>query len=97
MPLYRIIIEGRNLLMNVDGQQDKYGFYTTRWIRAAEPNNAKQKATALVASELIAYKLNGVDDPVTLTVVEVGKMRWPFHRRGSGFSFFPETAEGAND
>jgi len=47
MPLYRFIIHGR-----IAGENAPAGFYTTRWCRAGDQENAAKKAFDIVRRDL---------------------------------------------
>jgi hypothetical protein len=44
MPLYRVIVRGRNFRLNMAGKCERFGFCAPRIIRAADPVLAKQVA-----------------------------------------------------
>lgn len=88
------MLEGENLLMSVD-KLGKYGFFTTRFVRASDPNSAFVVAKELVINELIssAIKKNAPNDPVSLRASEIRAIGWWEYFRnapGKGFTFFLE-------
>jgi hypothetical protein len=89
MPLWRVLLHGENLLMTIEGSTAKFGFYTTRWMRAANAEAATAAATELVTAELRSRTLNAEDDPMTVRLHSIAKLWWPIHRRGVGFAFYP--------
>jgi len=38
---YQVMLEGKNFLLNMEGSIKKYGFYTTRYLEANDPEDAK--------------------------------------------------------
>ena len=38
---YQVMLEGKNFLLNMEGSIKKYGFYTTRYLEANNPEDAK--------------------------------------------------------
>ena len=71
MPLYRVIIHGRNFRLNVEGKWHKYGFYTPRFAEAPDPvlaehvalEDFRQSAKYL---DVIGSSLNAEDDQPAL-------------------------------
>jgi len=44
MPRYRILINGRNFLLEVEGSASKHGFYQTHWVEAKDSEAAQAAA-----------------------------------------------------
>ena len=44
MPLYRVLIHGRNFRLNIEGKWEKFGFYTPRFAEASDSILAEQAA-----------------------------------------------------
>lgn len=92
MKKYRIMLEGRNLLLREDSQCKKFGFFTTRYVEAESASIAKETAFAMVKSELNNIMQNSTDDSLVLTVesidevISFGNNLVP----GEGFSLYPE-------
>ncbi|CAN7737048.1 hypothetical protein [Duganella sp. LjRoot269] len=92
---YRVLLEGRNLLMEMQGLE-RLGYFTTRYVEAADSEEAAEHAMDLVRKELISTGalLNALDDPPIVEVSEISRIesfngiRVP----GKGFTFFPEDA-----
>ena len=66
---------------------DLCGFYTTRFVEAGSPQEAAEKAEALVAAELRALVVNG-DRPFGITVESVWSHTGPLPTQGRGFTWF---------
>ena len=66
------------------------GFFTTRFVEAASPQEAAQKATDMVHQEMKTFLSNGPQDPWTLSVVEVWEDAQQFdsYAPGSGCTWF---------
>ena len=74
MPSYRVLLEGRPVLLaNAENQEIlRLGFFTTRWVRADSPVEARRKARELVVRDLEAKGTkNTPDEPPTITASEV--------------------------
>jgi hypothetical protein len=52
-------------------REQELGFYTTRWVEGWSPADAAKRARDAVRDELDEYLLNGVEDPITITVEKV--------------------------
>ena len=44
MKHYRVLLNGENFLLNMEGKESYMGFYTTRFVTAASPEEAEQSA-----------------------------------------------------
>jgi len=72
MPLYWILVEGENLLMEFEGEEPKkLGFYTPRLIDAADEATASSMAINSVHEKLEVFALNEPDDPVEVVVDDI--------------------------
>lgn len=73
MKVFRVLVLGEHFKMNVSGEQCWMGFYSTRFIKAANPHEARSSAIAAVRldTKLDGLALNGVDDPPLLFVDEI--------------------------
>jgi hypothetical protein len=70
-------------------RRERCGFYTTRWVHAADESAALSAAAALVRAEL--RETAGVDvseDALTITPVKIVELS-SFDHAGGGFTFFP--------
>src|SRR5712692_5252429 len=73
MQKYRVIVHGRNLLADVDGVRQRFGFYTDVFIEAFTRTGAGSRAIELVREDahLQDMVLNAKDDPLSLAADEV--------------------------
>ncbi len=89
------MLEAKNILLSVDSQLKKYGFFTTRYIEAESAFIAKEVSIELVRSQLEHFILNKSVDEVLLEIesvtelVSFGDNLVP----GKGFSWYPEDAD----
>src|SRR5262245_3225040 len=51
MAKYRVLLNGRNYWLNVDGQPECMGFYTWRYVEASAPEHAADLAIDLIRGE----------------------------------------------
>lgn len=94
---YRVLVEGENLLIQIQWMQ-RFGCFTTRFVEAEAADEAAKRALALVWEELdsTGTLLNEADDPPVIKVAEIERIR-SFKDTlvpGRGFTFFPESAGG---
>jgi hypothetical protein len=69
---YAVLVEAENLLMDLQGVQ-RFGFFTTRYVRAADVEGASQRAIDLVREELLSTGslLNERGDDPILSASEI--------------------------
>lgn len=89
---YSVLIEGENLLMELQGVQ-RFGFFTARHVKAADVEDASQRAINAVQEELLSAGLlwNERDDHPIFTVSEIRQIK-SFDGTsipGKGFTFYP--------
>lgn len=90
---YKILIEGRNLLMTLEHNGlKKYGFITTRYIQSTSKLEAEIKATNLVKSELKTYIRNKKNDIPRFYIEEVQQVASfeGISVPGEGFTWYEE-------
>jgi hypothetical protein len=70
MKNYRLLMNGKNFLFNVDGKILKHGFYEHIVIQADSPRQAETLATAKIRfnKDLQKQTLNGNDDPPVIAL-----------------------------
>jgi hypothetical protein len=94
MGRYRVLVRGANFLLELEGERRRFGFYATRFVRAASRQEAEAKAVELVRSDeqLITGVLNEADDPPMLYVEEAEKLGPLRGLAGAnaGFTFYRE-------
>lgn len=93
MSKYRVLLNGRNFLLNLDGRARKLGFYATRFVDAHDAEGAEKAAVDLLREDatLKGEVLNSRDDPPMLYADEVEEVGGPgADERGGGFSWYAE-------
>jgi hypothetical protein len=90
---YKVLVRGENFLLNVDGENQKLGFYTTRFVEAPNEAAAEEMAIALLRDD---PKLHGVlneqaDAPIMFAekIVELTSFEG-LKLPGTGFVFYPQ-------
>jgi hypothetical protein len=48
---FQVMLQGRNFLLDLEGQARRYGFYTTRFVEAEDEAEAERAAVALVRDD----------------------------------------------
>lgn len=89
---YRVLIEGGNILINVERRVRKLGFFTTRYVEANDALSAQEIAIDLIKNELNNRILNEGAPPLFIAkkveeLTSFGNQMVP----GKGFSWFPES------
>ena len=95
MKRYRLILEGRNFIIDTGEGAKKVGFYATRFVKAHDLETAEKIAVELVNSDpsLKGNVLNEKTDPPIICLDEHCEIGWfEYIRRqpGVGFTFYPE-------
>ncbi len=69
---YKVLLQGENFLLDMDGNKQKYGFFTTRWVQAGHPSEAEALALQELHNDkkLKGMAYNAADDPPVLRVDE---------------------------
>lgn len=94
---YKVLVRGENFLLNVDGKNQKLGFYTTRFLEAQNEEGAEEMAIALVRDDpkLRSGVLNEQSDTPVMFAEEIVELE-SFDGREiprTGFVFYPEEKE----
>jgi len=90
MKKYKVVIEGNNFEILLDGKVGKHGFFTTRFVESKDSKEAETLAMNLIRDEFESLVLNDRSDPPMMYVEEnyeiddFGDNLVP----GSGFTWF---------
>jgi hypothetical protein len=94
MPKHRVLVEGQNFLMEMDGIRQRLGFFTHVFVEAADATKAETTAVEVLRNDqtLRAGVLNAREDPPRLVFLEIKPVR---SFKGctlprTGLAFFPE-------
>ncbi len=76
MPKYKVLINGANFLIDMDGRIAKYGFFTTRFVEALDAGAAENAAVQMIreTQRLRDLVRNAPDDPPVMNVIGITKM-----------------------
>jgi len=96
MPYFRVLLDGENIWLHMEGRQQRMGFFTTRFVEAASMDEARKVAVSHFHSEKKLKSLNPPDDPPRVIVREVERVKkTEVPRIVHGFAFFPEEPENS--
>ena len=93
MKKYKTFVRGENFLINIDGKEQKHGFYTTIFVEAKDEEDAEQRSIRLLRDDpkLQESTLNNKSDSPTMYVEEIEELESfdGLNLPRIGFSFFP--------
>ncbi len=78
MKKYKVMLKGENYLLNLDGEIGKFGFSTTRFVRAGTPDEAEKMAKILVChdEDLRGSIVNEGSGPPLLNVEKLAEINF---------------------
>ncbi len=91
MAKFRVMLEGENLWVRLDREPQHLGFFTTRFVEAADPDEAARRAVDLVRGDLRDRLLNAPDDSPRVVVdeiVEVARFPSDVELPGHGYTWY---------
>jgi len=96
MPLYRVMIHGRNFRLKMDGKWGKFGFYTPRFAEASDAVLAKQAALedfrhSAKYQELTERLLNADNDRPVLSGEEITEVTQTSAEQPAGLALYQES------
>jgi len=98
MKRFKVKLHGENILLNIDGEFKKFGFYATNFIKAQNPQEAKKIAAILIHRHpnLRDTVLNDSTDRPAINIEEieeVNPLKFFAKKSTTHFTFYPEDAE----
>ena len=98
MPIYKVIIHGRNFRLKIDGKCEKYGFYTPRWTQAADCVLAERVALEGFRQSskylsLLERSLNEDKDPPVLVGEDIEEVSKVAGNPNGGLALYREAGE----
>ena len=98
MKNFKVQLHGKNFLLNLDGEFKKYGFYTTIFVKAENPQKAEKMAVILThqSPNLRGTVLNESADRPKINlkeIKEVGFLNFFAKKSTTDFTFYPEDEE----
>ncbi len=92
MKKYSVLIKGKNLRFNIDGETCMHGFFTTRYVEAYNKREAKGISLNLIKKELRSSISNDSVNPPKFLFEDVSEIDdfEGCEAPGAGFTFFEE-------
>ena len=95
MKNYSVLLHGKNFILKFDEKPQRFGFYTTRFVRADDEREAEKIAVDLIRNsrDLKMAVLNEKNDPPMIYLKEISEISFLTYRirkPGKGFTFYPE-------
>jgi hypothetical protein len=91
---YRVMLKGEPLWLDLEGEIEQGGFYTTRWVFASSPEEAVGQVVSMVRREAQEFQRNPPESPLVIEVEEAGELASGIMtRRGGGFTFWSDDAQ----
>ena len=98
MKRFKVKLHGKNFFLNLDGEPRKFGFYSTRFVRAENPEEAERIAVILTHQNQNLRKtlLNQNDDPPKINlegIKEISFLKFFAKKSATDFTFYPQDEE----
>ena len=101
MKKYKVLVRGENFLINLEGEDQKLGFFTTAFVEGQDEEQAEQRAMALLRNdkEFRRSVLNEQSDAPMMFVDEIDELQSfeGVNLPRTGFSFFPEEGNALDE
>jgi hypothetical protein len=99
MKKYKVLVRGENILINLEGEDQKFGLYTTAFVEEQDEEQEEQKSNGPLRNdkEFSRSVLNEQSDPPMMFVDEIDELESfeGVNLPRTGFSFFPEEGKEA--
>ena len=100
MSYFQVLLKGENFFVEFDGEEELLGFFTTRWVKANDEEDAELKAVDLIKNDQHLHNITRTtegDLPSPMIYLNnICSVNWfTYFRRnpGAGYSFFPMDSE----
>lgn len=97
MKKYRILLEGKNFLINSDEGPNRMGFYTTRYVEAENREDAEKRSVELIKNDpkLKDVMLNIRSDPPMIYLEKIEEISSfdGVDKTNTGYTFYPEESK----
>lgn len=97
MKKYKVFARGKNFLINLDGVNQKVGFYTTRFVKAENEEAAEYAVMDMLRNDpqLVKGVLNEESDSPMMCAEEIEELKSfeDYPVPNTGFAFYPEEGE----
>jgi len=100
MSYFQVLLEGQNFFIEFEGKEELLGFVTTRWVKAANPEEAELKAVELIKQDKHLLDMTRTTDDTQLNpmiflteMCNVNMFTYFRRKPGRGYSFYPMEEE----
>jgi len=98
MKRFKVKLHGKNFFLNLDGEPRKFGFYSTRFVKAENPEEAERIAVILTHQNQNLRKtlLNQNDYPPKINlegIKEISFLKFFAKKSTADFTFYPQDEE----
>ena len=91
MPHYRVFLNGQNFWLEFDQRRQRVGFYTTRFVEAADRRAAEAAAVGKLRTEGKLAPLNNPADPPRVVAEKIEEMaEGDIPAINPGITFYPD-------
>ena len=95
MSYYQVMLEGKDFPVVWEGNEEVFGFFTTRWVKASNDKEAELNAVELIKndSSLVDMTLSKAELTPMIYLVEIQTVNWLTYVRkspGRGYSFYSQ-------
>ncbi len=91
---WRVSLEGKNFWLKLDDSAKKFGFFTTRYVEADDPENAENAAVQMLREDpKLQAVLNDRSDPPTIFAGEIIEIVPDPECVNAGYSFYLDDTE----
>jgi 4-alpha-glucanotransferase len=101
MKKYKVLVRGENFLMNLDGEDQRLGFYTTAFVEGQDEKQAEQQAIGLLRDDIEFRQsvLNEQSDAPMMFVDDIDEIDSfeGLNLPRTGFSFFPRERNAGDE
>jgi hypothetical protein len=92
---FKVTLNGKNFLLDLNGEPMKFGFHATRYVKAETPEEASKIAIIRIHQHRILQEsvmYEGADRPVIdiLEIKEVNSLKFMLKKSESGLEFYSE-------
>jgi hypothetical protein len=96
MSVFAVLLRGENFVLDSNGKPTRYGFYTTRFVRAKTPDIAEMKSVELIRNDkLLKKSLSRKDSETPMIYAESVERRpwWHIFKHNRGYTFWDMDAK----
>lgn len=95
MPHFRVVVRGRNFWLTIDGRLGRMGFDATRFVEAADEEQAEDKALDMLQDDQTLHgAANEPGDPPEIFIEEIDEVAADKVLSGiGGYTFYPDERE----